>query len=607
MSFLSEPDPNKEKRPWWTGSRPKWRSPWSFDEEEDSASEPMPKAEDLRPRSEAAVDQSVSPRQVSEREKAVVAKERPKESLVVKVITGVEQEKAAGLRLDEVQDEQEPVNVSKVQVPLIERAPVEAPEVKARPVQEVESIEPEDEDEEEESEEDAEEVDPSAEAIRNQYRRNRRRRRGSHRRVGTSWTSVVLMAMAVLSLTFLAWLYVTDEGEIEDKDLMIAAAADLTPTVTAPGRLAAFLGSVTTVPKSEMNGRAAWEWDTATMVNWLVENSQALDNLKDLLEDFDWRGRHASWHFADLGNHEKWQAAMTLKQVEASYLQRDGKHEAAISAALDLAELARRLQDIQAWPSFYFRSLETHRRCTDLLAELLQRTQASEEALSSFQKQFEACEPSDDHVRRNVLPGFYLYEKKRLMGIESGEPFDTMPAGVQRPLPKQLFFKTNETLGIMANTIRHLVRQVGQPNTGGTALREVWEGVSGSREVAVYQPNGRGVAYARRELEPYLDVPARQQLARTRHLLVVELFAMRRFIAKEKGLPHDLGLLIPNYLKNRLTDPFSGEAFHYDAVRGLIYSVGTDLKSSGGRANLAPLTDPGEPTVRIGVQKASAN
>jgi hypothetical protein len=516
-----------------------------------------------------------------EEERVVVPKTRVPERLVEKVVAQVKVERV------EAEVASEPPAVKRMEVP---------------PVTDKEEMKRETE---EDDDEEGEEAGWNGEEIRSQYRRRARRQRRGVKRVGTSWTSLVLMAMAVLSLTFLAWLYVADAAEVEDKDLMIATPADLTPTITAPGRLAVFLGSVTAVPNTDLVGRPAWEWDTGSMVNWLVENSQALDNLKDLLEDMDWHGRHASWHFADLGNHPNWAAAMILKQVEAAYMQRDGKHEAALSAALDLAELARRLQDIHAWPSFYFRSLETHRRCTDTLAELLQRTLASEEALGSFQQQFEACEPLDEQVRRNVLPGFYLYEKKRLMGIQSGERFDTMPAGVKRPVPKQLFFKTNETLGIISNTIRHLVRQVGQTSAGATALREVWEGVSGSREVAAYQPNGRGVAYARRELEPYLDVPARQQLARTRHLLVVQLFAMRRFVAREKGLPQTLESLVPNYLKSRLTDPFSGEGFHYDSNRGLIYSVGSDLEASGGRAHLAPLADPGEPTVRIGVQKAT--
>ena len=213
MSFLSDPDSNEENRPWWAGSRPRWRSPWSLDEEEE---------------------------------------------------------------------------------------PVAAPLLR-------------------------EEADWTGEEIRSQYRRRVKRRSRGVKRVGTSWTSLVLMAMAVLSLTFLAWLYVTDAEEVEDKDLMIATPSDLTPTITAPGRLAVFLGSVTAVPNADLIGRPAWEWDTGSMVNWLVENSQALDNLKDLLEDLDWHGRHASWHFADLGNHQNWAAAMMLKQVEAAYLQRDGQ------------------------------------------------------------------------------------------------------------------------------------------------------------------------------------------------------------------------------------------------------------------------------------------
>jgi hypothetical protein len=103
-----------------------------------------------------------------------------------------------------------------------------------------------------------------------------------------------------------------------------------------------------------------------------------------------------------------------------------------------------------------------------------------------------------------------------------------------------------------------------------------------------------------------LDVPARQQLARTRHLLVLQLFAMRRFVVSERGLPVTLNGLCPRYLRGLPLDPYSGEPFHYDADKGIIYSVGGDFMSEGGRADLPPLAEPYEPTVKIGVQKAGA-
>ncbi len=414
------------------------------------------------------------------------------------------------------------------------------------------------------------------------------------------------MSLAVLALTFVAWLYQSDARTVEDEDLRIAAPVDMTPVITSPGRLEVFLESVQPVPEEELMVKSPWDWETGVMARWLVENGQALDNLKDLLEDSDWHGRHASWHRSDLGHHRNWVAAAVLKQVEAAYMHRRGEHEAALAALLDLTELARRLQDVLAWPSFYFRSLEMHRRAAESLAELLPRCEAEETVMAAVQAQFEACEPLDSHVRGNVLPAFYLHEKKLLLGTQSGLPLDTMPEGVQRPRPRQLFFKTNETLNMMATTIRYLVRQVGQPGAATITLRDVWSGLPGVENVGRYQPNGAGVAYAAGQLKPYLDVPARQQLARTRHLLIVQLFAMRRFVRAEQGLPASLGDLSPHYLRVQPRDPFTGEAFHYDATRGLIFSAGIDLQPQGGRPDLPPLADPGEPTVRIGVRTAAA-
>ncbi len=51
MSFLSDPDSNEENRPWWAGSRPRWRSPWSLDEEEEPVAAPVVK-EEVKPRVE---------------------------------------------------------------------------------------------------------------------------------------------------------------------------------------------------------------------------------------------------------------------------------------------------------------------------------------------------------------------------------------------------------------------------------------------------------------------------------------------------------------------------------------------------------------------------
>jgi hypothetical protein len=421
------------------------------------------------------------------------------------------------------------------------------------------------------------------------------------------WGRLTVMAVLVFAFTFGAWLYVVDMNEVDDGDLRMQVPPDVTAAISAPQRLEAFLDSLKAITDPKFGGLEPWDWDVNDLRVMLDQNGLALDNLKDLLEDENWRGRHFSWHQKDLGAHPNWETAALLKQVEVAYNDKRGNESAALASAMDLAELARRLQDLYAWPSYYFRSLEIQRRCAESLAETLQRSRLPAVDLAGFQEQFEACTPSDAQVRRNVLPGFYLFEKKVLLGMQSGEPFEAMPAGMIRSQQRQLFFKSNETLDLIAGSIRYLINQVGQTSASTAGLREMWAREPVGRGLNAYAPNGLGVAFAQERLQPYLDVPARQQLAKTRHLLVVQLVAMRRFIADHRGLPSKLSDLRPSYLAELPLDPFSGEAFQYDPTTRVIYSVGSDFVASGGRPNRPPLSDPGEPTVKIGVRTATSD
>jgi hypothetical protein len=230
------------------------------------------------------------------------------------------------------------------------------------------------------------------------------------------WGRLTVMAVLVFAFTFGAWLYVVDMNEVDDGDLRMQVPPDVTAAISAPQRLEAFLDSLKAITDPKFGGLEPWDWDVNDLRVMLDQNGLALDNLKDLLEDENWRGRHFSWHQKDLGAHPNWETAALLKQVEVAYNDKRGNESAALASAMDLAELARRLQDLYAWPSYYFRSLEIQRRCAESLAETLQRSRLPAVDLAGFQEQFEACTPSDAQVRRNVLPGFYLFEKEGAAG-----------------------------------------------------------------------------------------------------------------------------------------------------------------------------------------------
>jgi hypothetical protein len=90
--------------------------------------------------------------------------------------------------------------------------------------------------------------------------------------------------------------------------------------------------------------------------------------------------------------------------------------------------------------------------------------------------------------------------------------------------------------------------------------------------------------------------------------------ALRRYYDDQHVLPIKLDDLVPQYLPAVPLDPFDDKPLRYDASRGLVYSVGTSLKDSGGSKYIGktpatdpnyhdPLDDPEQPTLELKFQK----
>ena len=390
-----------------------------------------------------------------------------------------------------------------------------------------------------------------------------------------------------------------------DDDLRIDSPVDVTPVITTPDRLQTFLHSIVPLESRELALQSPSEWDTPALSRFVQANGPALDNLKDLLEDPNWHPRHSAWHGIDLGGHRSWVHAGILKQAEAAYLARLQKEEAAFTAAVDLSELARRLEDMWAWPSFTHRALDLHRRSDQSLAVLLRQTRLPEAQLAQFQDQHDRCAPDKDTLVRAVN-AFYTHEKKLLLGAASGEPLDTMPGGVLNRRPGRLLFKVNETLSLFGDCMRQLKSSIAEaPFTEGGTAADIVRRIR-KDALIFYQPNAAGQTYFCDRMGAYTDLPELLTLARTRHGLVHTLFAVRRSLAATKRLPQSLPDLVPAYLEGLPTDPYSGEPVLYNAPRGILYSVGNNFTDENGMITEPPMHDPGEPTVQVGVAAAAA-
>lgn len=419
-----------------------------------------------------------------------------------------------------------------------------------------------------------------------------------------SWTTPIILCLGMLGFVLIAWIYLTDVLPESDEDLRVPVPVDQAPRIAAPERMKVFLGAVVRLENTVLTRTPAWEWDTPSLSSFVSANATAFDNLRDLLEDFDWHPHHAAWHAEDLGEHESWPFVRILLQAHAAYMIRRGDEGSALTTAIDIAELSRRMQELWAWPSFMHRSQEMHMACVQTLADILKQTRLSSAVLRRFQDEFIRCEPADASLQGG-LNAFYVHEKKLLLGEKSGVPLDTLPAGVTQERPARLFFKKQETLSLFADAFRQLRDEaVVAPYA---ALGQAGQSMQHARKKAAlyFQPNGAGERYFSQHIESYLALPERHSLGKTRHALVLSLFAIRRYLADHQKLPSGLSELRPGYLLDMPMDPYTGEPLNYDPLTGVIFSAGTNYRKEGGKVTQPPLLDPTEPTVELGIAIAA--
>lgn len=414
------------------------------------------------------------------------------------------------------------------------------------------------------------------------------------------------MLLAVLLLLVLTFTYLKDEAIPWEDDLKRPPFTEMTPDMSAPARMKVLLTAAAKLDAGSLPAGPAWQWETPALARTLEQQGAVIDNLRDLLEEKEqeWEPRSPLWMIEDFGGSAAWQTIQILKQAEAAYLARRGQEEQAFLAAMDLVLLAHLLERLDCWPSFMERSLEMQERCAQSLAELLKQTQLGPDTLERLQeKEYRLWAPSVETLRK-AMSGHYAFERKLLLGPDGGEP--PLPPGYIPARSGWLFFKPHATLQLFAVSFREL--QSESALTAFARQNQITQRLDrlGDKGGLLPGSNESGEAYFASRIGFYAALPDRHCIARAQHAAVMTLFALRRYVVGEARMPQNAAELSPKYLPAPVLDPFSGEPLRFNLLRGLIYSVGTDLRDEGGKPTTPPLADTTEPTLETGIGMATS-
>ena len=146
--------------------------------------------------------------------------------------------------------------------------------------------------------------------------------------------------------------------------------------------------------------RAARDWERHDFLKREIAD-RLVDRLTDVRRTFPLA--------LDLGSHERWQTLGMAKEAAVAYYSRRGQDESAMQAGMELAAMAKRLQSIDAWPSYYNRGVDWHERACKAIAGLLRQTSLDARSLVVMQAEFERHSPSEAMLKER-LTGFYEFD-----------------------------------------------------------------------------------------------------------------------------------------------------------------------------------------------------
>jgi hypothetical protein len=202
------------------------------------------------------------------------------------------------------------------------------------------------------------------------------------------------------------------------------------------------------------------------------------------------------------------------------------------------------------------------------------------------------------------MAGFYAFERKFILGPDGGEP--PLPPGYEPVRSNWVFFKPHATLRLFAESFRELQSE---PMLTAFASRDSidqrMQRLQAAHSGLLPDANQAGEDYFSTRIQPYAAMCKRHRQVAAQHAAIMTAFALRRFVLSEGRMPRAVAELTPKYLPAPAYDPFSGEPVRHNMARGLIYSVGTDLRDDGGRPTSIPFEDPTEPTMETGIGVAS--
>ncbi len=424
--------------------------------------------------------------------------------------------------------------------------------------------------------------------LKNPYKR-------SWKRIILIITSLILvLIIIILILPFFLSLFAKDIAPIDDSDLQLQKM--LIPNEDNAYFYLNKLDDVIYIPEGKwqsivsMSAGEMWDKQIATEV--IYKNAQAFRYFTKAAEKLKYQNPES----ADPANinfdmtmppMQSWIRMATLSRLKALYLSKQGKDIEALNESLNSVKIGSKIKESQVMMTEYI--MATSLKTTGLITiqQIIPSLDLTNTELKKYIQKLDNLFISNNGLimvaKTNYALSYWVInilatgdkEKIReLMGEEEPE--------MTRRINNRFYFKPNKTKLLLAESTRKQIEEIGQLCGEIEDIRSL--GLAPANPVTFYiTENAIGRILhdsAMTGLTPLIMSSKCQG-----NLLVSAtqtMIAIKMYKNDTNNYPSSLEELVPNYLSSIPIDPFDGNPLRYSAENRIIYSVGIDMKDSGG-------------------------
>lgn len=278
----------------------------------------------------------------------------------------------------------------------------------------------------------------------------------------------------------------------------------------------------------------------------------------------------------------QWHSLECLFVLRARHHFRNGREMKAFEAALDLARFGQKVQNAGGGFDTYFSGSRKKDKARQLIQEFLKRTTLDSEILRGHGQELRRYRFETQAYVEMLKADYMLW--CAIFDALAGEGLPATGGDGKEYVERHRWgysFKPNQTKKLVARLYRVAIENVDKIYAERTDIDSL-PFIPRHNDIKWFTVNRKGKGWAE-DTRLALNISDRMVFKQRISWLATELLvALKCYQIDNRRLPDSLEKLAPEYIDEIPRDPFDGKPLRYSKEKRIIYSVGDDLKDSGG-------------------------